>query len=424
MVRDGDRDARGEQDQRVQRRQAERGDGLEAAVGLAADDARASYALSRKGGPLNLLIAIDVEVLPFASERKPFLANGIYQETYYLSIGKGDVESAVSEMRKVKGDTVARQPVTVALTAPAELGKYLPNARVDFFDTEKNEGADAVTSARMLDGAPVSVALPPGHYRADVSSEGRVVDHLTVDVTASGGPSGLTAALGGSFEETPPNLQNFLSRDRRWALWWSYFFLIVFVIFFLFGREDLRNRAIRLMGGELHATTEAMDEAAERVSRYLLLQLMINVGTSIPFGVALYFIGLPNAALWAVLAAILRFIPYVGPLIAALMPATVAAAVDPGWGMLLWTFGMYVAMEAITNNVIEPRVYGSGTGISEVAIIMAAVFWTTLWGPVGLFLSTSDSIGGSSPLPRTHGFSAGEHAGHAWCRFDQHEKTA
>ncbi|MFO0722897.1 MAG: CehA/McbA family metallohydrolase [Myxococcota bacterium] len=167
-------------------------------VAAAADDARASYALSRKGGPLNLLIAIDVEVLPFASERKPFLANGIYQETYYLSIGKGDVESAVSEMRKVKGDTVARQPVTVALTAPAELGKYLPNARVDFFDTEKNEGADAVTSARMLDGAPVSVALPPGHYRADVSSEGRVVDHLTVDVTASGGPSGLTAALGGS----------------------------------------------------------------------------------------------------------------------------------------------------------------------------------------------------------------------------------
>ncbi len=164
--------------------------------------------------------------------------------------------------------------------------------------------------------------------------------------------------------------------------------VIVFVIFFLLGREDLRNRAIRLMGGDLTTTTEAMDEAAERVSRYLLLQLMINVGTSIPFGVALYFIGLPNAALWAVLAAVLRFIPYIGPLIAAAMPATVAAAVDPGWGMLLWTLGMYVAMEAITNNVIEPRVYGAGTGISEVAIIMAAIFWTALWGPVGLFLST------------------------------------
>ena len=164
--------------------------------------------------------------------------------------------------------------------------------------------------------------------------------------------------------------------------------VIVFVVFFLLGREDLRNRAIRLMGGDLTTTTEAMDEAAERVSRYLLLQLMINVGTSIPFGVALYFIGLPNAVLWAVLAAVLRFIPYIGPLIAALMPATVAAAVDPGWGMLLWTLGVYVAMEAITNNVIEPRVYGAGTGISEVAIIMAAIFWTTLWGPVGLFLST------------------------------------
>jgi predicted PurR-regulated permease PerM len=168
--------------------------------------------------------------------------------------------------------------------------------------------------------------------------------------------------------------------------------VIVFVVFFLLGREDLRNRAIRLIGGELHATTDAMDEAARRVSRYLLLQLMINFGTSIPFGVALYFIGLPNAVLWAVLAAVLRFIPYIGPLIAALMPATVAAAVDPGWGMLLWTLGVYVAMEAITNNVIEPRVYGAGTGISEVAIIMSAIFWTALWGPVGLFLSTPVTV--------------------------------
>jgi predicted PurR-regulated permease PerM len=164
--------------------------------------------------------------------------------------------------------------------------------------------------------------------------------------------------------------------------------VLVLVIFFLLGREDLRNRAIRLMGGELHATTEAIDEGSQRVSRYLLMQLLINTGTSIPFGIALYLIGVPNALLWAVLAIVLRFIPYIGPLIAALFPAIVAAAVDPGWTMLLWTIGVYVAMEAITNNFIEPRVYGASTGISEVAIIVSAVFWTALWGPVGLFLAT------------------------------------
>lgn len=164
--------------------------------------------------------------------------------------------------------------------------------------------------------------------------------------------------------------------------------VLVLVIFFLVGREDLRDRAIRLMGGELNATTEAIDEATHRISRYLLMQFIINGGTSIPFGIALYFIGVPNALLWAVLAAVLRFIPYIGPLIAALLPAIVAAAVDPGWSMLLWTIGVYVAMETITNNVIEPRVFGASTGISEVALIISAVSWTALWGPVGLFLST------------------------------------
>ena len=164
--------------------------------------------------------------------------------------------------------------------------------------------------------------------------------------------------------------------------------VLILVIFFLLGREDLRDRAMRLMGGELHATTEAIDEATQRISRYLLMQLLINGGTSVPFGIALYFIGVPNALLWAVLWAVLRFIPYIGPLIAALLPAIVAAAVDPGWSMLLWTIGVYVAMEVVTNNFIEPRVYGASTGISEVAIIISAVFWTALWGPVGLFLAT------------------------------------
>lgn len=163
---------------------------------------------------------------------------------------------------------------------------------------------------------------------------------------------------------------------------------VIFVIFILLEREDLRNRLIRLIGQDLYLTTEAMDEAAHRVSRYLLMQLIVNATYGIPIGIGLYFIGVPNALLWGVLATLLRFIPYIGPVIAALFPLTLAIAVDPGWEMLFWTLGLFIAVELISNNFIEPWLYGSSTGLSAVAIIIAAIFWTTLWGPVGLFLST------------------------------------
>ena len=127
---------------------------------------------------------------------------------------------------------------------------------------------------------------------------------------------------------------------------------------------------------------------ASRVSRYLLMQLLVNVSYAIPIGVGLYFIGVPNAVLWGVLAAILRFIPYLGPFLAALFPLALAIAVDPGWSMLIWVIALIVTVELISNNVVEPWLYGSSTGLSSFAIIIAAIFWTTLWGPVGLFLST------------------------------------
>jgi predicted PurR-regulated permease PerM len=165
--------------------------------------------------------------------------------------------------------------------------------------------------------------------------------------------------------------------------------VVVFVIFMLLEREDLRDRLIRLVsGGNLHQTTEAMNEAAKRVSRYLLMQLVVNASYGIPIGVGLWLIGIPNALLWGVLATVLRFVPYVGPFIAALFPIALAVAVDPGWSMLLWTVALFLGLELLSNNVIEPWLYGSSTGMSTVAILAAAVFWTTLWGPMGLLLST------------------------------------
>ncbi len=165
--------------------------------------------------------------------------------------------------------------------------------------------------------------------------------------------------------------------------------IVVFVVAILFQREDLRDRVLKLLSaGQLNVATQALDDAASRVSRYLGMQLVVNASYGVPIGIGLYFIGIPNALLWGMLATLLRFIPFIGPWIAALFPLTLAIAVDPGWTMLLWVIGLFVVMELISNNIIEVVVYGATTGISNFALLVAAVFWTWLWGPAGLALST------------------------------------
>jgi predicted PurR-regulated permease PerM len=165
--------------------------------------------------------------------------------------------------------------------------------------------------------------------------------------------------------------------------------VILLLIFMLLQREDLRNRLIRLIGqGHISATTRAMDDAGARVSRYLLMQLVVNVSYGVPVAVGLYFLGVPNAVLWGAFATVLRFIPYIGPWIAAAFPIILSLAVSPGWTIPLLTIGLFVVLEILSNNVMEPWLYGSSTGVSPVALIIAAVFWTWLWGPVGLVLAT------------------------------------
>jgi hypothetical protein len=165
--------------------------------------------------------------------------------------------------------------------------------------------------------------------------------------------------------------------------------VVVFVIFFLLQREDLRDRFIRLAGsGDLRRTTEALDDAFGRLSRYLLMQTAINTTFGLLIGIGLALIGIPNPVLWGVLAMLLRFVPYIGSVIAAIFPGALALAVDPGWSMLLWTGGLFLVVEPITGQVIEPFLYGHSTGLSPVAVVVAAAFWTWLWGPVGLLLST------------------------------------
>jgi predicted PurR-regulated permease PerM len=165
--------------------------------------------------------------------------------------------------------------------------------------------------------------------------------------------------------------------------------VVIFAAFMLIKREDLRNRLVRLGGqGQLTVMTQALDDASRRLSRYLLLQFLVNAGYGTLFGLGMYLIGIPHPLLWGSLAALLRFVPYVGTLIAAAFPTMMAIAVFPGWKHALLVFGLFLVLESIVVNIIEPWLYGAHTGISSIAILVAAVFWSMLWGPVGLILST------------------------------------
>ena len=212
-------------------------------------------------------------------------------------------------------------------------------------------------------------ALPPPGQR-DANPIGTTPDH-PVQVREVGRPTGRLDQLGGVVEPLTTAL-----------------LAVVFTFFVLLQREDLRNRLIHLSGNRnLSRMTQAMSDASRRVSRYFLLQVAVNVVYGAIVCLALYLIGLPHAVLFAGLALICRFVPYVGAPIAALTPTLLSLAVFPGWRHSAEIFGLFVVLEIITANYIEPHVYGKHTGLSSLAVLIAAAFWTLIWGPVGLILS-------------------------------------
>ncbi len=165
--------------------------------------------------------------------------------------------------------------------------------------------------------------------------------------------------------------------------------VIVFVLFMLIKHEDLRDRIIHLIGrGRLNVTTQALDEAGSKVTGYLTMQVIINAIFGVLVGVGLYLIGVPNAFLWGLLAILLRFIPYVGAWVALGFPLLLSLAVTPTWRMPIETLALFATIELVTSNVLEPWLYGAHTGLSPVAIMLATIFWTWLWGGVGLLLAT------------------------------------
>ena len=236
----------------------------------------------------------------------------------------------------------------------------------------------------------------PGSSRLDNASQ--TVKELEQAISATPGeapnpsrtkvqPPGSSESHPMSVEVVPPSnplesLQSMLGPLATGGI------ILVFTIFMLLDRENLRDRFIRIAGGRLTTMTQALDEASRRINRYLLLQMVVNVLYGVVIGVGLRLIGIPNASLWGVAAALLRFLPYAGPPMAAAMPIFFSLAVFNDWRHALETAGLFFVLEVVVSNFIEPLLYGAHVGLSALAIIVAAIFWTLIWGIPGLFLST------------------------------------
>lgn len=164
---------------------------------------------------------------------------------------------------------------------------------------------------------------------------------------------------------------------------------LLLAIFMLIKREDLRDRLVSLSGRpSLVVATKAFTDAGARITRYLVMQFIVNASMGIAVGIGLYFIGVEYAALWGLAAGVLRYVPYVGPWVAALLPITVSLVTTPGWEQVAMVVGLFIVLELLSNNVMEPLLYGHSVGLSELAVIVAAIFWTWLWGPIGLVIAT------------------------------------
>lgn len=168
--------------------------------------------------------------------------------------------------------------------------------------------------------------------------------------------------------------------------------VLLLTVIMLLQRAELCERVLRLMGGDTQRMSQALDEAGRRVSRYLVAQVMVNLGHALPLALGLWLLGVPGAWLWGSLAMVLRFVPYLGPALGAVFPLVMAFAVDPGWSMLGWTLALILTLELFSNHLVEPLAYSGSTGVSPLAVLLSAAFWALLWGPVGLVLATPMTV--------------------------------
>ena len=329
----------------------------------------------------------------------PNYRTNIVQKIHAVKPDKGSVfkraEAAFNDISKeVETETTSTATGTTATTIQADT----VTATLKSSTTGESSGATSADGEHQ--------PAEPEARGSDVASVAELAQRNRDDLLNSTGTR-LLARMGGAdqqnlqaavpvrvLEGPPTPFQTFMNMiSPLLAIIGNAGLVILILIFFLLEREDLRDRVLRLAGqNQVRVTTEALEEAAARVSRYLLMQLIVNVTYGIPVAIGLWFIGVPNALLWGAMATILRFIPYVGPWIAASMPVALSLAVFNNWTMPLLTISLFIVLELLSNNLMEPILYGHSTGLSPVAIIVSAVFWTWIWGPVGLVLATPITV--------------------------------
>jgi len=255
------------------------------------------------------------------------------------------------------------------------LGKDLPTyqnniaAKFDRLRTQLRAPGVFTEASRVLDAVELEIAQTQGEL------EGRASGRRPAKVEVVPTPPSAYQQVGNWMERVAPPVALVATT-------------LIYLVLLLLNPGDLRDRLVRLLGGSVLRTTDALNDAGQRVSRYLTMQLVVNLTYAVPMAAGLWLIGIPGALLWGLLSAVLRFIPYVGSLVGAVFPLLLAFAVDPGWSLVAWTLALIVLLEAISNNFVEPWLYGSSTGLSAISLIVAATFWTALWGPIGLVLST------------------------------------
>lgn len=233
---------------------------------------------------------------------------------------------------------------------------------------------DAISKELATDSSVKSAAEPAAEPAAVSAAEPSPPVATTLPSPGSG-RSFLNAAL----TSTAGSMIVWLGRA-------SVIILLVFVILITY--DDLRDRFLSLVGtGRLNVTTHALGDAADRVSRYLLMQTIISISHGVLVGTGLYFLGLPAALFWGLNSALLRYLPYLGPVLAAALPIGLALAVSDNWTLPLMTIGFFIVLELVSNNILEPWLFSRSTGLSPLAVVVAAVFWTWLWGWIGLILS-------------------------------------
>jgi predicted PurR-regulated permease PerM len=281
--------------------------------------------------------------------------------------------------------------VVISIAVVGSIGVVVTNQLIDVTNQLPNYKANIKKKVDSVHGSNRAALVRATEAVNELSKEVVETASARVPPARQHQPFGASEPAG-----KPVEVQLVQATNSPWAFLYGWLgtvgvagIVLVFTVFMLLRREDLRNRFIRLVGhSHLNLMTQALDDASHRISKYLLLQFLVNASYGLVVGVGLHFIGLPNALLWGVIAAVLRFLPYVGPTIGALLPTVLSLAVFDGWTRSLMVVALFLFIEIIVANFLEPMLYGAQTGISSLAILVAAVFWTLLWGPVGLVLST------------------------------------